>query len=77
MMWPKGTRTSIDAVESYSPLVRVVREENWVMLMDELRDLRGERSAVVAYLVRCGLISAAEGVREGEHRREEAHHDRT
>lgn len=29
-----------------------------------------ERAAVVAYLVRCGLIGAAEGVREGDHRLE-------
>ena len=43
--------------------IRRLREENDL--------LRGERPAVVAYLVKCGLIGAAEGVREGDHRHEE------
>lgn len=72
---------SIDMNEARSPLVRVVHADEWDLLMIELRYLRGERAAVVAWLraemqpcsgpVRGTLAYAANEVERGEHRREE------
>lgn len=65
--------TSIDINEARSPLVRVVHAEEWDLLMNELRYLRGERAAVVVYLLTRGGIAAdlADDIDRGEHRREE------
>lgn len=43
---------------------------------DAAEAVREERAAVVAYLVRCGLIGAAENVRAGDHRIERGEHRR-
>ena len=79
--------TSIDLNEARSPLVRVVHADEWDLLMNELRYLRGERAAVVAWLRerhvrtmewdgRINVVSltyghAAERIERGEHHREE------
>ena len=69
--------TSIDSNEARSPLVRVVHADEWDLLMNELRYLRGERAAVVAYLRErqpgwpAGSGGHADAIERGEHRREE------
>ncbi len=66
-------RQSIDIVKSGSPLVRVIREDDFEMLMDELQDLRGERADVLVCLRETygtpACFAAAQRIERGEHRR--------
>ena len=72
--------TCIDLNEARSPLVRVVHADEWDLLMNELRYLRGERAAVVAWLrsqaettnYRPRGCPLADAIERGEHRREDA-----
>lgn len=71
---------SIDMNEARSPLVRIVHASEWDYLMDELRYLREERVAVVAWLrsqaettnYRPRGCPLADAIERGEHRREDA-----
>ena len=77
--------TSIDLNEARSPLVRVVHADEWDLLMNELRYLRGERAAAVAWLREMAHIhqtrgcsnignaveAYAEDIANGWHRRKE------
>ena len=60
--------------ENYGPRCVPVPAHALARAYDMGRDK--ERAAVVAYLAKRGLIGAAEGVREGDHRIERGEHRR-